>query len=294
VVEALGQMAAGTQAADRKLTVDAYLVIWLEDQRATLKPRTWEGYSETIRLYFQPGIGHIKLADLRDHHIRACYAAMRKINRPEAESDSGEMLRRLLAARAIIPHALDRLWGVRPLSEAGIRRQHAVLSAALNDAVERHLLAANPAATVKFRLRKARPLLWTGPRVEQWCKDGKRPAVSMVWTASQTGQFLDVTEGDRLAALYHLATYWGLRRGELVGLEWANVDLATRRVHVRGQVKSEDSDRIITIDSGTADVLRAWKRQQAAERLAWSGAWCDSGARVHTRGRLAAAASVGE
>jgi integrase len=290
LVEVLGQVSAGTHAADRKLTVGAYLDSWLEDQAATLKPGTLKSYREAVRLYFRPGLGHIKLCDLRDHHVRRLYAAMRKINRPEAADDQDEMLRRLLGARASVPHLPGKLWGVKPLVEAGIRRRHAVISAALNDAVERHLIPFSPAATVKFKLRKARPLLWTDARVQRWGETGKRPAKVMVWTAAQAGAFLDSIEDDRLYPLYHVAAYWGLRRGELVGLPWGDLDLKTRRLHVRqaqadgelDSVKSEDSDRIITIDAQTAAVLRAWKRQQAAERLAWSGAWVDSG-RVFTR-----------
>jgi integrase len=104
----------------------------------------------------------------------------------------------------------------------------------------------------------------------------------MVWTAGQCGQFLDAIEADRLYALYHLACYWGLRRGELERLEWADLDLTTRRLHVRGDVKSEDSDRILTIDQGTVDVLETWQERQLFERLEWDAAWQDSG-RVFTR-----------
>ena len=88
---------------------------------------------------------------------------------------------------------------------------------------------------------------------------GGRPSRSRrpTRTAAQCGAFLDSIENDRLYAAYQLAAYWGQRRSELEHLEWPDVDLATRRVHVRGDVKSEDSDRIITIDSSTARVLEA-------------------------------------
>jgi integrase len=99
----------------------------------------------------------------------------------------------------------------------------------------------------------------------------------MVWTAAQTGEFLDSIGDDRLYPLYHVAAYWGLRRGELHRLEWADVDLTTRKLHVRGNVKSEDSDRILTIDQGTADVLKKWREQQMFEALEWGDGWQDSG-----------------
>ena len=287
---ALGQVRDRKFADDRRITVAAYLNGWLEDKRPELKARTWASYEEAVRLYFAPGIGHIKLADLRDQHIRGLYTAMRRINRPEAEAGDDEMLRRLLAARKTIPHLPGVLWGVRPLSEPGIKRRHVVLVAALNDAIGRGLIGSNPASVVRFKIRKSRPLLWSGPRIQRWRETGKRPAASMVWSPQMTGQFLDSAESDRMYPLYHLACFWGLRREELVALEWADLDLKTRRLHVRqaqsgdelDSTKSEDSDRIITIDTGTASVLKAWRDRQAFEALEWGDAWVNSG-RVFTR-----------
>jgi len=156
---------------------------------------------------------------------------------------------------------------------------HAVLRAALNDA---ETLPVNPAAAVKFgKIRKIKPLLWTDARTERRAETGEVPAKVMVWTPAQCGQFLDAIEALRLYAPYHLAAYYGLRRGELAGLAWSDVDLKTRRQHVRGDdghdVKSEDSDREIIFDEQTAAVLRAWRQVQRAERLAWGPAWTDTG-----------------
>jgi integrase len=153
------------------------------------------------------------------------------------------------------------------------------MRAALNDA---ETLPVNPAAAVKFgKVRKIKPLLWTDARTERWQETGEVPAKVMVWTSVQCGQFLDSIEALRLYALYHVAAYYGLRRGELAGLAWADVDLRTRRLHVRGDdghdVKSEDSDREIIFDAQTAAVLRAWRMAQRAERLAWGPAWTDTG-----------------
>ncbi len=135
-----------------------------------------------------------------------------------------------------------------------------------------------------------KPLLWTPPRVERWLQTGEIPGRVMVWTREQCGAFLDSIEGERLYALYHVAAYFGLRRSELCGLMWADTDLVARRVHVRqaqvddvlDSTKSEDSERILVIDQGTADVLKSWRKAQLAERLAWAGVWIDSG-RCFTR-----------
>jgi integrase len=120
----------------------------------------------------------------------------------------------------------------------------------------------------------------------------------MVWTREQCGAFLDSLEAsekprrdtERLYALFHVAAYCGLRRSELAGLAWADLDLTRRRLHIRqaqvddvlDSTKSEESDRQVPIDPGTAAVLAAWRKVQLAERIAWGPAWTDSG-RVFTR-----------
>jgi integrase len=287
VVEALGKINDGTHVDDRKVTLGEHLDQWLEWKRAELKPSTYASYAEAVELYFRPGLGHIRLVDLRADDVKALYTAMRKISRAE-DGDRSELLRRLLAARATwhVPagdepagQRVEVRISTRPLSDARIRRMHAVARAALNDAP----LAVNPAAAVKFgKSRRVRALVWTDARVERWQETGEIPAKVMVWTPVQCGAFLDSIEALRLYALYHLAAYYGLRRGELAGLTWANLDLRTRRLHVRGDVKSDDSDRVIVIDQDTADALTAWRKVQLAERLEWGPAWTDSG-RVFTR-----------
>jgi integrase len=264
---------SGKHADDASTKLGDYLTSWLELKRADLKPRTWDSYREAVELYFRPGLGHIKLGNLKESDIRELHIAMRKISRAE---DGTEMLRRLLAARST---RYGRRYSTRPLTDARIRRIHAVLRAALNDASIPH----NPAARAKLgKVRRTRPLLWTQARTRHWELTGEVPSAVMVWSREQAGQFLDHVETDRLAALWRVVALYGPRRGELVGLRWADLDLATRRMHIRGDVKSDDSDRVITLDAGTVEVLRDWQGKQLLESLEWGDAWTDSG-RVFTR-----------
>ncbi len=251
-------------------------VRWWESE-GDLKSSTLASYVEAVELYLRPGLGHLRLADLSEYHFRDLDAAMRRINTPATETDKSDLLRRLLAARATRD---GKRISTRPLTEARIRRVRARV--ALSDLVPR-VLPANPAAGKRTaKVRKVRPLLWTPPRVERWQQTGEVPSRVMVWSREQCGAFLDSIEAERLYALFHLAAYYGPRRNELCILTWTDTDLASRRVHIRGDVKSEDSDRILVIDQATADTLKAWRKVQLAERMAWAGVWTDSG-RVFTR-----------
>jgi integrase len=110
-----------------------------------------------------------------------------------------------------------------------------------------------------------------------------------VWTAAELRAFLATVEGDRLYALWLLAASTGMRRGELLGLQWPDVDLGRARVAVRrslvtvghevivSEPKTAKGRRSVALDPGTVAGLKAWRKHQTAERLSWGPAWTDSG-----------------
>ncbi len=110
-----------------------------------------------------------------------------------------------------------------------------------------------------------------------------------VWSAAELRQFLLQVCDDRLFALWRLAATTRMRRGELLGLRWQNVDLNPRRVAVRqtlttvnhhvvfGEPKSARSKRSIALDADTVAALRRWRIRQSEERLEWGAAWSDTG-----------------
>ncbi|GEM_PF-2954847 len=193
LIAALGRLGQGGHIEDRRTTFGDYLARRLRwwQAEAELKPSTLASYREAVELYFRPGLGHVRLADLRDHHFRDLYAAMRLINRPGQAAERGDLLRRLLAGRS---ERDGRRVSTRPLSEARIKRIHSVALSALADAVP-HTLPYNPAAAVKpggkRGGRKLRPLARTAPRVDRRRQTGEIPAPVMAWTAAQCGAFLD-------------------------------------------------------------------------------------------------------
>ena len=101
------------------------------------------GYAQHLNLYLRPGLGHLRLSDLRDVDLEALYAAMRQIGRP-VDGRPSPMLRRLMQART------DTAATRRPLSDATIRRVHATAMSALSSAVKRRKIAVNPGEHVEL------------------------------------------------------------------------------------------------------------------------------------------------
>lgn len=113
----------------------------------------------------------------------------------------------------------------------------------------------------------------------------KQQTETPIWSPAQLRAFLSHVTSDRHFALYVLAATTGLRRGELAGLRWDDVDLETSQIRivearviagshpVTGSPKSARSRRTIGVDPVTVTALRAWRKLQAEERLAMGSGW---------------------
>ncbi len=104
-------------------------------------------------------------------------------------------------------------------------------------------------------------------------------------TVPQSKAFFAAAAGDRLEALYVLALTTGLRRGELVGLKWTDIDLEKTTLSVSRSMdtlygppeekapKRQSSRRTVVLVPEAVAALRLHRRRQAEERLAAGPAW---------------------
>ncbi|WP_240777999.1 tyrosine-type recombinase/integrase [Nonomuraea basaltis] len=252
--------AANHDGAGAGCTLGQWLTRWLATKDA-LRPSTRQGYSTHIRLYLIPQLGRIRLHQLTSRDVNGLLAAL--ASRP---SPTG-----------------------RRLSPATVVRIHATLRTALNAAVRARLIPVNPANGAELpRPRRPHPVVWTAGRTARRQQSGERPAVA-VWTEQQLAAFLTGVAGDRLYAAWWLAALRGLRRGELAGLRWTDVDLqaseltvAQQRVHADGQVvvgppKSVASCRVVALDAETVRVLTQHRKGQEHMSATAGTRWQDSG-----------------
>jgi integrase len=156
------------------------------------------------------------------------------------------------------------------LSETSIEHTHRALHAALEAAVRGRRLARNPADDLEEKPTRGHVEMCT-------------------WSADQLGAFLDSTRDHRLHELFVTAATTAMRRGELLGLRWDDVDLETARLAVRrsrtsvgyeiveATPKSRKGVRTVDLDNETIAALRRWRMRQLRERIAWAGTWTESG-----------------
>jgi integrase len=149
------------------------------------------------------------------------------------------------------------------LAEKTVAYVRATLRVALADALEMELIARNPASVARRHGRK---------RGQQTRRQQKVTPLS----EAEAMRLLEVCQGERLEVLFALAVSLGLRRGELLGLRWSDIDFDKRQLVVRHQlqretgaglqfvdVKTDGSARIIDLPDVLIDDLRAhFERQQ--------------------------------
>jgi integrase len=169
--------------------------------------------------------------------------------------------------RQVVTGNADRRRVVGPTSQ---RRIVATLSSALASAKRQRLVTFNAASDVQL------PRAATG-KVQPWSPE-------------QLGRFLDEVSTDRLGAVFEVLASTGMRRGEVLGMRWDDLDLERGRIVVRQQLvsvgghlrfgppKTASGDaRIVDLDSRTIGVLLAVRLSQDAERTSWGAAYNDHG-----------------
>jgi integrase len=110
-----------------------------------------------------------------------------------------------------------------------------------------------------------------------------------VWSPGQLRAFLDQVRGDSLYAAWLLLATTGMRRGEVAGLRWSDVDLEVGRVSPRrprvvvdyevvvSVPKTAKGRRSLALDPVTVTALRQHRTRQFEQRLAVGPRWQDSG-----------------
>jgi integrase len=163
--------------------------------------------------------------------------------------------------------------GLKPRT---VRYIHTIIHAALDDAVRWRRIPLNPAD-------HANP-----PSASQ-----AKPPEMRVWPADQLRRFLALNEGNRLYWPWFFLATTGCRRGEVLGLRWADVELGRGTAAIRQELipltkasgrgregrivprTKAEKPRVIELDTPTVTSLRTWRARQAEERLLVGAGYTD-------------------
>lgn len=230
---------------------------WLEllpTLKTKISPTTLRGYRQHLERA-RPFIGQIRLAKLTALDLDRCYAALLK-------KGGRKRVKR------------DGVWTFdeRPLSPQSVKHVAIALGSALTQAKKWKLIPANP-------VRDSSPP-----------SPGKSKALP--YTAQDIAAVLDAAARAEMAGdpepllIANLLIASGIRRGELLGLafddvDWAGATIAIKRSVVeidgkpvlRDQAKSAAGLRVIAIAHVLLEPLRAQRARIAEQKLQWGRDW---------------------
>jgi integrase len=213
----------GRELANPAMTLNQYLDRWLEmAARPRLRTRSFTDYKLLLGRYVRPTLGDEGLASLRPFDIQTMYNAMQH----------------------------------RRLSPRTIRYTHAVLHAALEQAVRWRLVDSNPASGIDL------------PK--------PRRAEIRVMRPDEARRFLDHIAGTRHGALFGLALTTGMRPSEYLALRWSDIDWEEETASVTRSLKKgrgwsfaptkrSRSRRVVKLGARVVVQLRALWRADVSE-----------------------------
>jgi integrase len=241
------ELAQGTFLEPAKMTVAEYLRWWLEQhsQSATkeFSPATIQSYRARIEAHLIPALGGISLDKLNAIHIQNYIVQAKKTGqKPKKKLKKGEKTQ------------------FKPFSPRTINYSLVVLRLALKHAVKKYkLIKENPAELLDIVAKTAKKQRVLKP------EDMRK-----VLAKASTREYNLIT----------FALFTGMRRGEILGLRWTEIDMDKRilkvirsllRVIGRGLVfrnpKTEAGVRKIDLSSTTVPLLQEIHRTQAKNKL---------------------------
>jgi len=300
------------QVLDGHVTFAEFVERWRRDYaEPNLAPKTTVRYDELLKRIL-PAIGHIRLDKLQPHHLMAFYASLQSAENQSGVSfkatpyllstfEQSVMTRQALADEAgcyvntiyrlirgqgvdirLAQEACDILGisfeegieSVKPIKQlAGktINHHHRLISAILNQAVFWQVISDNPTRRVK------------PPKYER--KEAK------YLDEEQTATLLHLLEHESYQnqVMIRLFLLSGLRRGELCGLEWKDIDfksnmiticrtsqyLSGKGVFTKG-TKTDSSVRTIKLLEQAFELLKEHRKWQRKKRIGVGDRWTDS------------------
>lgn len=253
--EAIAAASKNTFVKANQMTFAQFAEDWWKAAAPGLKVNTRSNYRSILDHRLLPHLGRIRLQALTVNDVLCCYAALRENGRADGKGG---------------------------LTETGVEHAHVLLRRMLASAVKRDLVARNVADLLDERPRR----------------DDHEAAF---WTAEQLELFLTTTQDPRQWhqdrrqwPIWVITAMTGMRRGEIAGLKWTDVDLEAGRVTIRRARVSVDYEvhealpksrkgrgatkiRTIDISPRTVDAFRRWASQQAEECQAAGEGWTETG-----------------
>ncbi len=241
--KAKSDLRTNTYVEPNKITVKEWLDSWLNVTiKESVKETTWLSYKGIINTHIIPEVGGVKLLQLQTSNLQKLYNDKLNGGRTDKRKVDGKMV--------------NKEGGLSPRT---IRYMHIIIHSALDQAIKEKIMQINVSESVKLP------------------KNPKKEMKTL--QVHDINKFLSAAQSSRYYTAFMVELYTGLRRGELLGLRWKDIDFKNSKIkviqqlvkegskHVIRELKTEKSqNRVISIPDEVVQELKDHKKRQAEER----------------------------
>lgn len=248
----IADLKKGNGAQSQGMTVAKLWAYWLEHYAETNLEQTTVEYYKNMWPRINKAIGHMRIDRIKPEHIQAF---MKKLGEPG--------IKKIQQKKNASPEEKEK--PPAKLSPVTIRKYHAVISGMFSKAVKWRFMDYNPCDHTE------------APKAQQNQKQ--------IYDLETTGKFLESLDGEetRHQLMILLALSAGLRREEIFGLRWCDIDeniisIRQARVVVGSQIitktpKTASSMRSVSIPAELVALIKKHSAEEAAKRLKKGAEW---------------------
>lgn len=262
---------SGKYLNGEKITFEEFSKRYLSEYAEQhIEETTLAQYKTLLRLHINPAIGNLKLSKIQPANLNKLYLQLlkeRKDGRPGGYSTKT------------------------------IKHIHNLISSVYTLAVRWNIVTDNPCARVTPpKQSKGKTIKYFTLEQAEAFLNALEHEFSIPIKAhdrtDDTGKSYHVdsyvekkTLPTQFKVFFNLALFCGLRRGELIALEWSDFDFTKKTVNVSKSStlvnrkvitktpKTESSNRLISVPSSVIKMIKAYRKEQLEERLRLGDAW---------------------
>ena len=245
------EVKSGMASNEPALTFEKFIPTYLDIKKNSIAPRTLHQYETVLNDFILPEIGHIKLSKLRPIHIQNF---IQKLQETSCQ-------KKYVNGKLITTN--------KKRSPATVRRYLAIIQSVCAVAVKMDIIPTNPASADKLILPKM-----VTPETD-------------IFTKQEAEKMLECLEKEPLQfqVLIQLAIMTGCRRGELVALQFSDIDFNTCKVTISKSATKVPGEpimtkppkdfqtRAVTVPAYCIDLIKQLQEEKQAEMKKLGTAW---------------------
>lgn len=247
VFEFESKVKSGKYLDGEKITFASFTEVWFTDYaELQLAASTLQLYRHLLQAHIFPAIGHLKLSKIKPVHLNKLYHTL------ATERKDGKP------------------GGYSPKT---IKHVHTLISGIYSAAVKWNITTENPAVRVE-------------PPKQAPARDKVK-----CFTLEQAAVFLALLDAGeqhiplQLKLFFHMAIFCGMRRGELIALEWSDLNFDQKSVSITKSTsvvngkpltkepKTKNSVRTISVPDSVLAIAREYRKEQLQYRMSIGSQW---------------------